>query len=127
MIPVWAGGCTLALGAWWTNWKGLVLYALAEPFQPGGPVVCGALCFTVNRPFVAPAPNVRYVVMVAGAVLPAALPPQDRTAPPGTIDTNPANFVELENSTSPTAPDPTFEIRTIGADFNDRLAYFPVP
>lgn len=123
MIPAWAAGCTLALGAWWTNWKGLVLYALAEPFQPGGLIACGVSCFTVNRPFAAPAPDVRFVVVVAGT----ALPPQDRTAPPGTIDTNPANFVEFENATSPTAPDPTFEIRTIGADFNDRLAYFPVP
>jgi hypothetical protein len=123
MSAVWTAGCKLALGAWWTNWKGLVLYALAEPFQPGGLAACGASCFTVNRPFAAPAPNVRYVVMVAGT----ALSSQDRTAPPGTVDTNPADFVEFENSTLPTAPDPTFEIRTIGANFNDRLAYFPVP
>jgi hypothetical protein len=122
MSANWTSGCKLTVGSWWTNWKSQIIYSLAEAYQPGAAAACGS-CLSVNLPSAPSAANVRYVVIAAGMVLAG----QDRSAPPGTVNVNPANFVEFENSTSPTAPDPIFEVRLISASFNDRLAYFPVP
>lgn len=121
----WTGACkvpvTGAVGQrWWTNWKSQVLYAIAPGFAPGSTAACGS-CLTVNRPGGGSTTNVRSIVMVAGRALAA----QNRSAPPGTVNTNPANYVEFENATSIVSPDPLFEVRTIDAVFNDRLAYLP--
>ena len=115
MSATWTGACKLLLGNWWTNWKSQVLYAVAPAFQPDGSAGCGA-CLTINQPTGVPLTNVRVVVMVAGR----ALAGQDRTSAPNTVNTNPVNYVEFENSTSVNT---TFEIRFPSATFNDRLAY----
>ena len=124
----WVGACKILVGGWWTNWKSQVLYAIAPAFQPGGAAACGS-CLTVIRPpsIGAPATSVRVVAMSAGRALPPQssppFPGQNRSAPIGTVNTDPLNYVEFENATS----DTTFEIRFVSATFNDRLAYFPMP
>lgn len=122
MGTAWVGACKLLVAGWWTNWKSQVLYAMAPAFSPGGAAACGS-CLSVNRPSGGPATSVRMVVIAAGRTLSG----QNRSAPIGTVSTNPANYVEFENSTSLIAPDPTYEIRLPSGTFNDRLAYFPVP
>lgn len=121
MANTWTAGCRLLVTFWWTNWKALVLYAVAEPFQPTSVLAaCGASdCFTVSRQIGA-VTNVRYVVMVAGAPLPA------QTRPPGTVSADPANYVEEENVTTPSSPDTAFTAWSpTSSPYNDRLAYRP--
>ena len=122
MGTAWVGACQIRpapLENWWTNWKSQVLYSIAPAFQPGGSAACGT-CLTVKLPSGAVVASVRVVAISAGRTLSG----QDRSAPAGTVNTNPANYVEFENAV---APDTAFEIRFANATFNDRLAYFPMP
>ena len=123
----WVGACQIAVGTWWTNWKSQVLYSIATDFRPGASAACGG-CLAVNRTTGGAATGVRMIVMVAGR----ALSGQNRSAPIGMVNANPANYVECQNSTAPLTPDPTFDaVCTIGGPplppLNDRLAYFPMP
>ena len=129
-VPPPVGKCTIGVGTWWTNWKSQVLYSIAEDFRPGSGAACGN-CLTVNRPTGGAATSVRMVVMVAGR----ALVGQNRAAATGTVNANPANYVECGNLTAPLTPDPTFDIACTSNPpplpppwpFNDRLAYLPIP
>lgn len=97
MSPTWQA-CRLSSGTWWRNWKELVFYSIATPYQPSTPnnaPTCG-ICLTVNPPEASA--DKRLVVMVAGKRLPGQF--RSTNAEKG----NPANYLEDDNNPNALLP-----------------------
>jgi hypothetical protein len=135
MSTTWPAACGITLGNWWTNWKEMVFYGLAQPYQPADPVLGGGVpapggcggacpgpncCLLIDPP--TPAADKRVVVVVAGKRLSAAAYPtgngQPRTAG---FKTDPTNYLEGTNDN--TATSYTYEQQTISNSFSDFLLY----
>ena len=127
----WRGSCALsaAPSSWWTNWKEMVFYAVAQNYQPADPVSfvlgvpapgpCGS-CLTVNPP--SAAANKKFVVMVAGKRLSlsavAGVQPRASTGDKSTA----GNYLEGENDWTAGVAD-TFSQQSATNTFNDYLLF----
>lgn len=127
----WPGAsCSLTQGTWWTNWKDIVFYGVADAYKPADPVSalvgvpasggCGS-CLIINPP--SAAADKRVVVAVAGKRLSAASyiagNNQPRTSMANKQD--PTNYLEGENNNPPVAS--IYEQQPISASFSDFLLY----
>ncbi len=116
----WPSSCTITMGTWWTNWKELVLYGVADAYKPqflGATPFCGS-CLTVNPP--SATANKKFVVMVAGKRLAAVA----ATQPRATIanKSTPGSYLEGENDWTTGFAD-TFSQQSATATFNDYLLF----
>lgn len=101
MTDYWPASCGLTQGTWWTNWKNLVLYGVAEAYQPEWDAFTGSVpvpggcgnCLRVNPPV--DVYDKRVVVLVAGKRLAAVAAGQPRTSVADRSD--PANYAEDDN------------------------------
>jgi type II secretory pathway pseudopilin PulG len=117
----WTSSCTITMGTWWTNWKELALYSVADAYKPqflGAAPSCGS-CLTVNTPSSVQT-NKKFVAMVAGKRLSTVAGGQPRTTVPdkGTA----ANYLEGENDWTTGAAD-TFAQQPATSNFNDYLLF----
>lgn len=66
----WTTICNMNLGSWWSNWKEMVFYGLADAYKPvnppSTPTTCPT-CLTVSPP--SPMADKKFVVIVAGKKL----------------------------------------------------------
>lgn len=64
----WPGACAIPVGGggWWSSWKEIVFFAVADEYKPTGTAAPCGTCLTVNPPSVSP--DKKVVVMVAGKV-----------------------------------------------------------
>ncbi len=110
-------GCLIPLGGtgWWTAWKELVFFALADGYKPGTPVpACGASCLTVSP--ISTLADKQVVVLVAGKSLPGQ--GQSRTNTPADKGTL-SNYLENTNNLGGTS----FIQQTMTSTFNDVVVY----
>lgn len=134
MYGNWPLSCGHTQGNWWTNWKEMVFYGVAQPYQPAdslfgvpAPGVCGGACpgpnccLTVNPP--SATANKRVVVAVAGKRLSVAAYPTGNNQPRTTMANkqDPTNYLEGTNDN--TATSYTYEQQPISASFSDFLEY----
>jgi hypothetical protein len=135
----WPASCSITQGTWWTNWKEMVFYGLAQPYQPADPLsflfllgvpapgACGGACPGANCCLTVypPSPNAdkRVVVVVAGKRLSVANYAIGNNQP-RTIAANkqdPTNYLEGTNDN--TATSYTYEQQPISPSFTDFLQY----
>ena len=121
MQSSWPGSCSIITGSWWTNWKDLVFYSVADAYKPqflGAAPSCGA-CLIVNMPSSVQT-NKQFVVMVAGKRLSGVAGGQPRA----TIlnKSTPGNYLEGENDWSTGVAD-TFSQQPATGTFNDYLLF----
>ncbi len=137
MSTSWPISCGVTQGTWWTNWKDMVFYGLAQPYQPADPISgivgvpapggCGGACpgpnccLLVDPP--TPAADKRVVVVVAGKRLSAANYATGAGQPRTTAfnKQDPTNYLEGTNDN--TATSYTYEVQTISNSFSDFLLY----
>jgi len=119
----WPLTCAIAQGTWWTNWKVMVFYGVAEAYQPAdsllgvpAPGGCGN-CLTVDPP--SGIDDKRVVVIVAGKRLSAVASGQPRTSTAN--KQSPANYVEDANNGSTTQN--IYTQNPASATFNDVLVF----
>lgn len=136
MAANWPITCGITQGTWWTNWKEMVFYGVAQPSQPADPTsyvlpapkvpapggcggVCPGLtcCLTVNPP--SATADKRVVVTVAGKRLSGVAAGQPRSS--AANKQAPANYLEGTNVISATSY--TYEQQPVSASFNDFLLY----
>ena len=126
----WPAACTLTQGTWWTNWKNLAMYGVADNYKPNStlimaipltiavstPAPCGS-CLTVDPP--SAVADKRVVIIVAGKRLSgiAGGQPRGTNAERSTA----GNYVEGENDWTVTSAD-TF-VQQASPSFNDRLLF----
>ena len=123
----WPAACTLTTGAWWNNWKEMVVYGVAVAYQPASPISsllgvppggpCGS-CLTVNPP--SASANKRVTVLVAGKRLAAVGGGQPRAS--AADKSNPANYAEDENNNAP-SPANVYVQQPATPTFNDILLF----
>jgi len=130
MSSSWPTACGITQGTWWTNWKDMVFYGVADAYKPADPVSsllgvpapggCGT-CLTVDPP--SATGNKKVVVVVAGKRLSSANYAtgggQPRTTDPNKRD--PTYYLEGTNDN--TATSNTYEVQTISNSFSDFLLY----
>lgn len=129
MSANWPAGCGIIQGNWWTNWKELVFYGVADAYKPADPVFAGGVpastgcgsCLTVNPP--SAVADKRVVVAVAGNRLSSAAYGAGNNQPRFTPadKQNPTNYLEGTNNN--TATSNTYEQQPISASFSDFLLY----
>lgn len=127
MSTNWPASCGITQGNWWTNWKEMVFYGLANAYKPADPVAGGGVpasggcsgtaCLLVDPP--STAVNKRVAVVVAGKRLAVVSGGQPRTS--SADKSVPANYLEGTNVN--TATSYTYEVQPITASFNDFLLY----
>lgn len=127
MSTSWPASCGITQGNWWTNWKEMVFYGLADAYKPADPIAGGGVpaslgcsgtaCLLVNPP--STAVNKRVAVVVAGKRLAAVPGGQPRTS--SGDKSSPANYLEGTNVN--TATSYTYEVQPITTSFNDFLLY----
>jgi hypothetical protein len=120
MNTTWPTACNIAVGGWWINWKEMVFYAVASPYQPVSPLTapsCGA-CLTVDPP--AATTNQHVAVFVAGRRLGGVAAGQMRASDidKGTIQ----NYLENQNATP---ADDIFERNLATQAINDVAVFAP--
>jgi hypothetical protein len=136
MARDWPVSCGIKQGSWWTNWKEMVFYGLAQPYQPADPVSallgvaapggCGGACpgpnccLLVDPP--APSADKRVVVVVAGKRLSATAYPTGN-GQPRTVGFKSDATNYLEGTNDNTATSYTYEQQPISASFSDFLLY----
>lgn len=135
MNSSWPVACGITQGPmvgdrWWTNWKEMVFYGVADAYKPADPISgilgvpapggCGS-CLIINPP--SPAGDKRFVVAVAGKRLSAAAYIAGNNQPRTSIlnKQDPTNYLEGENNNPPTAN--IYEQQTISNSFSDFLLY----
>lgn len=132
----WPITCGITQGTWWTNWKDMVFYGLAQPYQPADPIFGGGVpapggcggacpgpncCLLVDPP--TPVANKRVVVVVAGKRLSVANYATGNNQPRTTVANkqDPTNYLEGTNDN--TATSYTYEQQPISNSFSDFLQY----
>ena len=130
MQSSWPVACGITQGTWWTNWKDMVFYGVADAYKPADPVSalvgvpapggCGS-CLTVDPP--SATANKKVVVVVAGKRLSAANYATGAGQPRTTAlnKQDPTNYLEGTNDN--TATSNTYEVQTISNSFSDFLLY----
>ena len=129
MSANWPAGCGIIQGGWWTNWKEMVFYGVADAYKPADPVFAGGVpasagcgsCLTVNPP--SAVANKRVVVAVAGKRLSSAAYGTGNNQPRATTADrqDPTNYLEGTNDN--TATSNTYEQQPVSASFSDFLLY----
>ena len=117
----WPGSCNISIGSWWTNWKDLAFYSVADAYKPqflGAAPACGA-CLIVNTPSSVQT-NKKFVVMVAGKRLSGVAGGQPRATIAN--KSTPGNYLEGENDWSTGVAD-TFSQQPATGTFNDYLLF----
>ena len=126
----WPVSCGLTQGTWWTNWKDMVFYGVADAYKPADPVSalvgvpasggCGS-CLTVNPP--SAIADKRVAIVVAGKRLSAANYIAGNNQPRTTTSNkqDPTNYLEGTNVNN--AASNTYEVQTISNSFSDFLLY----
>lgn len=113
----WTTLCKLNVGTWWSNWRELVFYAVADAYKPTSmPLPSCGLCLAVNPPSVAA--DKSFVVVVARRSLPGGGQSRTTNAQKGAI----ANYLESQNATP---LDDLFEQNSTTATFNDATLFAP--
>ena len=108
----WTTICNMNLGSWWSNWKEMVFYGLADAYKPVNPpstLTTCPTCLTVNPP--SSTADKKIVVIVAGKKLGGQL--RTSNMDKGTL----SNYLEAPNSGGAT----TFSQGTPSATFNDTV------
>ena len=108
----WTTICNMNLGSWWSNWKEMVFYGLADAYKPVNPpstLTTCPTCLTVNPP--SSTAGKKIVVIVAGKKLGGQL--RTSNMDKGTL----SNYLEAPNSGGAT----TFSQGTPSATFNDTV------
>ena len=132
MTTSWPSSCTLNTGTWWSHWKELVFYGVAEAYQPGDPqgipllptsILPGGASgtfLTVNPP--SSSANKRVVVIVSGKSLSGTAYPSGGNQPRSTTANKQSgtNYLEGENDGG-TAD--TYTKQSTASSFNDVLQY----
>ena len=121
MQSSWPASCTITVGSWWTNWKDLAFYSVADAYKPqflGAAPSCGG-CLIVNTPSSVQT-NKKFVVMVAGKRLSGVAGGQPRATIPN--KSSPGNYLEGENDWTTGVAD-TFSQQPATATFNDYLLF----
>jgi type II secretory pathway pseudopilin PulG len=137
MTNAWPATCGITQGTWWNNWKEMVFYGLAQPYQPADPLslllgvpapgACGGVCpgpnccLTVNPP--SATADKRVVVAVAGKRLSIAAYPAGNNQPRTTALNKQDATHYLEGTNDNTATSFTYEQQPISASFSDFLLY----
>lgn len=137
MTANWPATCGITQGTWWNNWKEMVFYGLAQPYQPADPIslllgvpapaACGGACpgpnccLLVNPP--SPSYDKRVVVAVAGKRLSVAAYATGNNQPRITLANkqDPTNYLEGTNDN--TATSFTYEQQPISPSFSDFLQF----
>lgn len=98
MSTTWPPSCTLFTSSYWTSWRNLVFYQVANGYQPGGNATCtGVNCITLNS-----AGAYRAAVLVARRVIGTQIRTSPATDPP-------TPYLEGNNIHSSSTPTTTFE------------------
>lgn len=97
MSTVWPSSCTLFTSSYWTSWRNLVFYQVANGYQPGGSTSCTPNCITINN---------SGAYLAATLVARRAIGTQVRTSP---ATDPPTPYLEGINPHSGSAPATTFE------------------
>lgn len=129
MSPNWPASCGITQGSWWTNWKEMVFYGVADAYKPADPILGGGvpasggcgLCLTINPP--SAAANKRAVVAIAGKRLAVSAYPAGNNQPRNlpADKQNPNNYLEGQNNNPPVAS--VYEQQPISTSFSDFLLY----
>ncbi len=136
MSSSWPSTCSITLGSWWTNWKEMVFYGVADPYKPADPISGGGVpassgCGICLQVIGAPSPDndKRVTVVVAGKILAApgndsggigpAQPLRNTTA----AKSDPLSYLEVENGNNPPIAN-IYSQQPTTANFNDVLLYF---
>ena len=113
----WTTACNINIGSWWSNWRELVFYAVADAHKPQQAVLpsCGS-CLTVSPP--AAAADKRFAIFMAKRRLATVAGGQPRAtvADKSTI----ANYLEDQNATP---ADDIFAKSAYGPAFNDYVLF----
>jgi hypothetical protein len=129
MSPNWPTSCGITQGSWWTNWKEMVFYGVADAYKPADPILGGGvpasggcgLCLTIDPP--SASADKRVVVAIAGKRLAVSAYPagnnQPRSLPAD--KQNPNNYLEGQNNNPPVAS--IYEQQPISTSFSDFLLY----
>lgn len=127
MKDSWPSSCSIS-SSWWTNWKEMVFYGVAQNYQPADPLSsvlgvpapgpCSGNCLTVNPP--SAVADKKFVVMVAGKQLSGVAGGQPRFS--STDKSTAANYLEDENNWTTGLAD-TFSQQSATATFNDYLLF----
>ncbi len=128
MSNSWPTACGITQGTWWTNWKEMVFYGVANYYRPIDPLLNSGVpagsscdgssnCLLVDPP--STAVDKRVAVVVAGKRLSGVASGQPRTSVAN--KQNPANYLEGTNVNGATSY--TYEVQPISASFNDFLLY----
>lgn len=115
----WTTACNLNLGSWWSNWKEMVFYGLANAYKPAAPptppaanaCASAGACLSVNPP--SATADKKFVVIVAGKKL--AGQARSSNADKGT----PGNYLEAPNSGGAAA----FSQGAASTSFNDVVVF----
>lgn len=109
----WSGACSIPIGGtgWWSNWKDMVFFALADGYKPTTTTPGCGTCLTVSPP--STTQDKRIVVMVAGQKLGGQM--RSTNADKGTL----ANYLEAPNSGGSTL----FTQQSTTSGFNDVVVY----
>lgn len=110
----WTTLCNMNLGSWWSNWKEMVFYGLADAYKPvnppSTPTTCPT-CLTVNPP--SATADKKFVVIVAGKKLAGQM--RSSNADKGSL----GNYLETPNSGGATP----FAQGASSATFNDTVVF----
>ena len=110
----WTTLCNMNLGSWWSNWKEMVFYGLADAYKPvnppSTPTTCPT-CLTVSPP--SATADKKFVVIVAGKKLTGQT--RSSNADKGTLN----NYLEAPNSGGATP----FAQGASSASFNDTVVF----
>ena len=128
MKDTWPPGLCNIPGSWWTNWKEIVFYGVADEYQPADPNLmsgvpasggCGS-CLRVDPP--SSSDDKRVVVAVAGKRLSDAAYNQGNDQPRSSTSDkqDPRNYLEGENESGSVN---RYEQQPISASFSDFLLY----
>jgi hypothetical protein len=130
MTTSFPAACSFSQGSWWNNWKDMVFYGVAQPYQPGDPLgtvlfptpispggPCAGNCLTVDPP--SATADKRVVVIVAGKRLAAVAGGQPRTS--GANKSDATNYVEGQNDGGATQN--IYTRQTTSTTFNDYVIF----
>lgn len=103
MSTTWPSSCTILTSSYWTSWRNLVFYQIANGYQPGGSANCvGCLSISGSGNTAAGSGTYRAAVLVARR----AIGTQARTSP---ATDPPTPYLEGNNPHSGSTPTTTFE------------------
>lgn len=124
-----SASCGISQGTWWTNWKDMVFYGVANASKPADTLASllgipaasnctGTNCLLINPP--SPTADKRVAVVVAGKRLSGVNGGQPRSSTTNKQD--PANYLEGENGNN-NATSYIYEDSPTSTTFNDIVLY----